>query len=1243
MFARRCASCVSISILAFAALRAQERRITGPIDDAVPAVVHGSLHAKAQSRYDQGRVEGSLPIPFVTLTMKPSAAQQAALERLLEDQQDRSSPNYRRWLTPEEFGDSFGLASNDYAAIRVWLESHHLRIEQVARARNWMTFSGAARDVEKAFHTEIHRYLINGESHIANASYVSVPAALQGIIDIRGLDDFWRLPRAAVPENTSASGVHQLAPGDWATIYDVSPLYAMGIDGTGQRIGILGRSDMNQSYIDQFRSQFALPPTTIEKHLVGPDPGITNAAGEAALDLEWSGAIARGATIVYIYSGNFNDSAQAAIDQNLASVISESFGTCEPQGGVGSRLMAQQANAQGITWVASSGDSGAAGCDPHGFFNTTGNATTVSDGSAVSIPASFPEVTAVGGTQFNEVGAAYWAASNGANGGSALSYIPEVVWNETGAGGLLASGGGASLYFPKPAWQAGPGVPSDNFRDVPDIAFSAAGNHDPYIVVNANGQRATGGTSAGAPSFAGVVALLNHYLVSQGAPTQPGLANINADLYRLARTTTGIFHDITQGDNIVPCAAGSPGCVNGGMGVAAGPGYDLATGLGSIDVYNLVTQWNTSAARTTVSLTASPAAIAFGGSTQLTAVVSPAASSTTTPSGTVMFTAGRAVLGTASLVNVAGVAMATLSVGGNSLPAGNANVTASYAGDANFGASSGSAMVAVSAGPEHSSVSVNITPNPAHEGQFITVTLREEAGVATTITGWTINGNDDFSLFAPDFGGTSLPPFGTLSATITSARPANLPSPRVYVFTGQDADGRNWSQQYTLSLEGPLQTPGISMLSAPATVQQNPSADPACQWSQQLIVQENLGFGVQLTRLLAGGVDWTPRMQQLFGSTRLAALGMLQARVCWPGPTAPPPTQFEVDGTDETGVPVSSTFQASYTGAVASASALAAAQSSMTLRADTGPTAAGGNLTVNFAGTGGLNLSVLPANRSTSWIAASAQTSSHQVTLQASAAGLAPGVYSVTLLIQAADAVPQFVEVPVVFLVGASSSTAIDHIANGASFQPAFAPGMVLSVFGSQLAPSVQTVSAPPLPATLAGVSATVNGIPASFYYASPSQLNIQIPYEAGSGPAVLGVNNNGQVASFLFTIAPAAPGIFSDYSHGGALVPFSSGKRGDTLMLFMTGEGQVSPALANGATPFVSTLIGLLPEPVLPVAVTVGGVPAQILFAGVPSGLTGASQINFTIPTTAPTGVQPVVVNVAGVSSPAVSLRVNP
>ena len=1234
---------VCACILAVSAA-AQQSRITEPIDDTARVILPGSVRSKARLSDDQGPADPSLQIPFITLSMKPSAAQQADLDRLLEEQRDRSSSKYHQWLTPEQFGDRFGLASGDYAAVTAWLESHGLHMEYVAQARNWVAFSGAAHDVERAFHTQIHRYLVDGQAHFANSTAVSIPAALAGIASgIRGLDDFWRVAPAAFPDNTTASGVNQLAPDDWATIYDVSPLYAMGIDGTGQRIGILGGSDMDQSYINTFRSQFGLPPTTVEQHLVGPDPGITASANEAALDVEWSGAIARRATIVYIYSANFNTAAQGAIDQNLATVLSESLSSCEPEAAAGNRLMAQQANAQGITWMASWDDSGPAGCDAHGFFGTTGNATTVSDGPAVGIPASYPEVTAVGGTEFNEAGGHYWNSSNTANSASAISYIPEMVWNETGAGGLLASGGGPSIFFSNPPWQAGPGVPADNARDVPDISFSAAGNHDPYMVVNSNGQRATGGTSASSPSFAGVVALLNHYLVSSGVQSQPGLGNINPELYRLARTTTNVFHDITQGDNFVPCAAGSPGCVNGSMGYAASPGYDLATGLGSLDVYNFVTQWNTTAAGTTISLAASPSSITFGNPVQLTATVTPVAGSGTVPSGTVAFSTGRTLLGIGPIVNAGGVALATLTVTGSVLPVGSARITAAYSGDSNFNSSTGSTTVSVAPGATGSYVSVNISPNPAHEGEFIRVTLTEEAGVATTITGWTINGNNDFSLFAQDFGTTTLPAYGSLSASITSAFPAVLPSARVYVFTGVDAGGGTWSQQYTLTLEGPLQTPDITLVSAPATVEQNPAAGSSCQWSQQLILQEQLGFEIQLTRFLAGGVDWSSQIQQLFGTTHLAPLGMLQASICWPGPAAPPATTFEVDGTDQTGFPVTATVQATYAGPATSPAALSVAQNSVTLSAPGASGAAFATLNVNFVGSGAWTVSVIPANRSTAWLTANAATGtgSNQVMMLASSGGLTPGVYNATLLIQATNAVPQFVEVPVVFLVGTTTGIAINGLSNGASFQTVYAPGMILSVFGSQLASSTQVVSSLPLPVSLAGASATVNGVAAPFYYASPSQLNIQIPYETGIGPAVVGVNNNGQVASYVFTVAASAPGIFTDPNHPSALVPDSSGNRGDTLLIFITGEGQVSPALPTGASPFIATPLSLLPQPSLPVTVTVGVVPAQIAFAGIPSGLAGATQINFVIPPNAPLGVQPVVVTVGGIASPAATITV--
>jgi subtilase family serine protease len=838
---------------------------------------------------------------YITLVMKTAPQQQAGLETLLAEQQDRSSPNYRQWLTPEQFGDRFGLNQTDCDAVTSWLTSHGLYLEQIARARNWIAFSGSAREVQSAFHTEIHRYLVDGELHVANAGDVWIPEALKdAVVGIRGLEDFENRPTPIDPRFTSTSGSHSLAPDDWATIYDVQALYQMGIDGTGQRIAILGRSDLDQSFVDAFRAMFGLPASTIEQHLIGPDPGITNAAGEAALDTEWSGAIAPNATIVYVYANNFNVAAQAAVDQNLAPVMSESAGTCEPDAAVGLRAIAQQANAQGITWLASSGDSGGAGCDPHGFFNVTNNATLAVGGLAVSIPASFPEVTAVGGTQFNEGGGPYWSDSNNSNGGSALSYIPEVAWNETGAVGLLASGGGSSIYFPKPAWQTGPGVPNDNTRDVPDVSFSAAGNHDPYVVINAAGQRATGGTSASSPSFAGVVALLNQYLVAQGQLFQPGLGNINPQLYRLAQTAPNVFHDIIQGDNLVPCLPGSPDCSSGTLGFTAGPGYDLATGLGSVDVYNLITQWNTASAPSSVQLTAAPGSITLGDTLQLNAAIAPSLAAV--PTGTVTFMVAETVLGIAPVVNSNGAAMASLAVNGPQVPAGNITVTATYSGDSVYNSSTGNTMVNVASPDSVSHVVLSITPNPAHAGQNVRVTLREVNNVGTTVTAWTINGQDRFPFFVPDFGTATLPPDGFLASNFQTVGSGVFPQFRLYVFSGQDADGRQWSQQFNLQLVGPQSTPELILSSVPATVQQDPTADPSCQWSHQLVVGEQNGLAIQLTRLLANGVDWTAQLPSLFGTNQLGAFGTLQAVICWAQP--PPTVTYELDGLDQNGSPV---------------------------------------------------------------------------------------------------------------------------------------------------------------------------------------------------------------------------------------------------------------------------------------------------------------------------------------------------
>jgi uncharacterized protein (TIGR03437 family) len=296
------------------------------------------------------------------------------------------------------------------------------------------------------------------------------------------------------------------------------------------------------------------------------------------------------------------------------------------------------------------------------------------------------------------------------------------------------------------------------------------------------------------------------------------------------------------------------------------------------------------------------------------------------------------------------------------------------------------------------------------------------------------------------------------------------------------------------------------------------------------------------------------------------------------------------------------------------------------------------NSSLTLSATGGSpvwNIAVFPA-LTTGWLTVSPSVGAGpaQVNLTASGAGLSKGVYTAWVVIQTADAAPQYTTVPVTFVVGASPNTAIQGVSNAASGKLFFAPGVVMAVYGSGLAPAktAQSAGILPLPISIAGVSVTVNGVTAPFYYASPGQLNVQIPYETGAGTAVLGVNNNGQVAALSFPVSMTGPGIFTD-QHG-TVVPGSSGKRGKTLVMFITGEGDVSPPQPTGTAPTYDIPLFLLPQPTLPLVVTVGGVQAATPFFGISYGLVGVTQINFTIPATAQLGKQPVVVTVGGVAT---------
>jgi subtilase family serine protease len=623
---------VFAALLAVTASAQTGNRIVQRIEDTEPAVV-GEAHPLARPEFDQGRVEGSMKIDHAAIVFKLSSAQQADLDKLLAEQQDSRSANYRKWLTPEQYAARFGMSDGDLAKVSAWLTSQGLTVRGFSRGRTQVFFSGTAAQVESALRTQFNRYLVDGEIHFANATEISVPAALSGtVLSFRGLDDFRPRPRAHVaqPKFTShVTGSHLVAPGDFATIYNVQPLYDAGLDGTGVKIAVVGQSliaaNNSTTDLDAFRAAAGLPkkdPTFV--HVGGGTPKILSSGDqvESLLDLEWSGAVAKNADIIFVFAspnGGAFDAITFAIDNDLAPVISSSYGTCEANFGSGLsafRASVQQGNVQGQTVIGPAGDSGAADCDLQ-------TATTAIQGFAVDVPAAIPEVTGVGGSEFTGDGAGaltgtapntnanptgFWSGTKNATDtiSSALSYIPEMAWNDTTAGSTFsATGGGVSTMFAKPSWQTAL-TPNDGQRDVPDIALNASPNHDPTMICAqgscVNGFRdasgnlsAVGGTSVGAPTFAGIVAILNQ------ATQSGGLSNINKILYDPTMLTRSAFHDITSGNNMVTCKSGTPTtgpaaarCPTTApfqIGFIAGTGYDLVTGLGSIDANKLVTSW----------------------------------------------------------------------------------------------------------------------------------------------------------------------------------------------------------------------------------------------------------------------------------------------------------------------------------------------------------------------------------------------------------------------------------------------------------------------------------------------------------------------------------------------------------------------------------------------------------------------------------------------------------------------------
>jgi subtilase family serine protease len=403
------ASLCLVGVFLFRAQQARADRIPQAISNTQSWRMQGNVRPHLQPKLDRGPVDPSFPMQGMKLVFQLTSSQETALNALLQQQMDPSSANYHGWLTPEEYANRFGLFPADIRRLTSWLQQQGFTNIVPARSGTWIGFNGSAAQVQTVFHTTIHQYLVNGQMHYANIVEPSLPGVFRGVIAaISGLNDFRPQARVVVKSvqpyfTSSLSGNHFLAPDDFATIYDVQGLYASGINGAGQAIAIMGQSDLskdtghnNRYDVVTFRDVSNLPPVDLQVILVpgSSDPGIVkNDVDEANLDVEWSGAVARNAKLIYVNSQNalFN-SLQYAVDQNLAPVISLSYGDCEPNFSSSdiSTLtgIAQQANAQGQTIVSSAGDSGPADCDYSSDPNNPVKSAT--HGYAVDVPASFP-------------------------------------------------------------------------------------------------------------------------------------------------------------------------------------------------------------------------------------------------------------------------------------------------------------------------------------------------------------------------------------------------------------------------------------------------------------------------------------------------------------------------------------------------------------------------------------------------------------------------------------------------------------------------------------------------------------------------------------------------------------------------------------------------------------------------------------------------------------------------------------
>ncbi len=487
------------------------------------------------------------------------------LESLLADIQSPDSPNYRHFLTPEEFNSRYAPSTEAEQRVVDHLQANGLRVTQRFRNRLLVSAAGSVAAIERAFGVELHKVSFRGKAHYATVKEPVFPDDLvPQIMGVLGLDDLAAmhphvraLQSVPVPNAAVGSYCCSLSPNDLKVFYDNAGAY----DGTGQTVVIAGAYAWSDPDVSNFNAQWGLPslPAGSGQVCTGNAAGAgcqidfssTNNSLEVTLDVEYAHGTAPGATILNYMAAStsltdFTTMYNAIVNDNPGHVVTTSWGSCEKEVSTTTQqtndIIFANANAIGQSWFAASGDTGSRDCrDNHNLLS-------------VDHPANSPHVIGVGGT--NPVCSSGMTSTNPGCGG----YGSESGWS--------GSGGGISGVFARPSFQTGCSVPAGSQRLVPDVAFEAGPSPGNWVLEN-GGWWSVYGTSDAAPQWAGISSAINQKTGGGG------LGNPAVLLYTLCGTNA--FHDITAGSN---------------GDYSAATNYDMVTGLGSPDIMNLLANFS---------------------------------------------------------------------------------------------------------------------------------------------------------------------------------------------------------------------------------------------------------------------------------------------------------------------------------------------------------------------------------------------------------------------------------------------------------------------------------------------------------------------------------------------------------------------------------------------------------------------------------------------------------------------------